>query len=170
MLRIEGDGDRWAELLIKAFGDGKDGTHVQQPYAGLSVSPADVAFDVAKPGDEQQTTLTIHNRGTATAVLHGVRCMPELHDSTISLAGEVPPGGAIMPPDSKYEVVVRSTAPAVVGMHYTFVLALIEIEEPNERALITSRVLLGARACLLVTDPDDVSRPRYAPLEPRTDR
>ena len=144
-----------ANLMVKAFGSGKDGTIVQKPYLGLSIGPIDVAFDVAQPGDEQERKLLLHNAGTGDAVVHSVFCMPDL-DGTISLSCELPAVGALVPPGASYQVTIQSKAPPAIGMHKTFVLVLLEVTGGDERAHVTSWVLLGARACLLVTDPDDL--------------
>ena len=154
-------GDCWTELMLTAFADGRDGSQLQKSYAGLSVKTADGAadlvFQTVEAGAVQQDKLVVQNRGTGTAVLRGLRCVPERSDGAISIDCELPEGGALMPAGSSYEVEVLSTAPSVVGLHYTFVLALLEVEEHTERALISSRVLVGARACLMVTDPEGMA-------------
>ena len=154
-------GDCWTELMLTAFADGRDGSHLQEPYAGLSVKTAngaaDLVFKTVEAGTVQQDKLVVQNSGSGTATLRGLRCVPERPDGAISIVCELPEGGALLPPGSSYQVEVHSTAPPVVGLHYTFVLALLEVEERTERALISHRVLVGARACLMVTDPEGMA-------------
>ena len=154
-------GDCWTELMLTAFADGRDGSQLQKPYAGLSVKTedgaADLVFRTVEAGTVQQDKLVIQNSGGGTATLRGLRCVPERSDGAISIVCELPEGGALMPAGSSYQVEVHSTAPPVVGLHYTFVLALLEVEEHTDRALISSRVLVGARACLMVTDPEGMA-------------
>ena len=51
-------GDCWTELMLTAFGDGRDGSHLQEPYAGLSVKTAngaaDLVFKTVEAGTVQQ--------------------------------------------------------------------------------------------------------------------
>ena len=154
-------GDCWTELMLTAFAAGRDGSQLQKPYAGLSVKTADGAADLVfrtvEAGTVQQDKLVIQNSGSGTATLRGLRCVPERSDGAISIICELPEGGALMPAGSSYQVEVHSTAPSVVGLHYTFVLALLEVEEHTDRALVSSRVLVGARACLMVTDPEGMA-------------
>ena len=154
-------GDCWTELMLTAFADGRDGSHLQEPYAGLSVrtanGAADLVFKTVEAGTVQQDKLVVQNSGSGTATLRGLRCVPERPDGAISIVCELPEVGALLPPGSSYQVEVHSTAPPVVGLHYTFVLALLEVEERTERALISHRVLVGARACLMVTDPEGMA-------------
>jgi hypothetical protein len=154
-------GDCWTELMLTAFGDGRDGSHLQEPYAGLSVKTAngaaDLVFKTVEAGAVQQDKLVVQNSGSGTATLRGLCCVPERPDGAISIVCELPEGGALLPAGSSYQVEVHSTAPPVVGLHYTFVLALLEVEERTERALISHRVLVGARACLMVTDPEGMA-------------
>ena len=154
-------GDCWTELMLTAFADGRDGSQLQKPYAGLSVKTAggapDLVFETVEAGAVQREKLVIQNSGSGTAILRGLRCVPERSDGAISVGCELPEGGALMPAGSSYQIEVHSTAPAVVGLHYTFVLALLEIEELTDRALVITRVLVGARACLMVTDPEGMA-------------
>ena len=154
-------GDCWTELMLTAFADGRDGSQLQKPYAGLSVKTeggaADLVFQTVEAGTVQQDKLLIQNSGSGTATLRGMRCMPERTDGAISIVCKLPEGGALMPAGSSYQIEVHSTAPPVVGLHYTFVLALLEVEEHTDRALVSSRVLVGARACLMVTDPEGMA-------------
>ena len=154
-------GDCWTELMLTAFGDGRDGSHLQEPYAGLSVKTAngaaDLVFKTVEASAVQQDKLVVQNSGSGTATLRGLCCVPERPDGAISIVCGLPEGGALLPAGSSYQVEVHSTAPPVVGLHYTFVLALLEVEERTERALISHRVLVGARACLMVTDPEGMA-------------
>ena len=117
-------GDCWTELMLTAFADGRDSSHLQEPYAGLSVKTAngaaDLVFKTVEAGTVQQDKLVVQNSGSGTATLRGLRCVPERPDGAISIVCELPEGGALLPPGSSYQVEVHSTAPPVVGLHYTF--------------------------------------------------
>ena len=70
-------GDCWTELMLTAFADGRDGSHLQEPYAGLSVKTAngaaDLVFKTVEAGTVQQDKLVVQNSGSGTATLRGLR-------------------------------------------------------------------------------------------------
>ena len=82
-------GDCWTELMLTAFGDGRDGSHLQEPYAGLSVKTAngaaDLVFKTVEAGTVQQDKLVVQNSGSGTATLRGLRCVPERPDGAAKL-------------------------------------------------------------------------------------
>ena len=88
-------GDCWTELMLTAFADGRDSSHLQEPYAGLSVKTAngaaDLVFKTVEAGTVQQDKLVVQNSGSGTATLRGLRCVPERPDGAISIVRELPP-------------------------------------------------------------------------------
>ena len=125
-----------------------------EPHESIAISPRELSFSTAAPGETQQRSLTLQNHSSGTALIRALRLFPS--SATFIVSPAIPSAGLLLPPAATLELTVRAEALAEVGLHLCWILILVETARETARALEVSSAVLGVRACLYVSNPLDV--------------